>query len=57
VEIPVRVHPKAIRSLEHGALEFEAIPASASWKESGYPHLVRFKLPLAIDDLVLIESR
>lgn len=55
VEIPVRTLPASVRSLTHGALRFESAPAPAPWSEDGFAHLIRFTMPLGVDDLVLLE--
>ncbi len=57
VEVPLRSAPSAVRSLTHGELRFETTPAPAPWNDEGYTHLIRFTMPLGLDDLVLFETR
>src|SRR4029079_10376692 len=57
VELPTRGDAKAVKSLEHGQLSFEAIPVPAPWRNEGFKNVVRFSLPLGDDDLVILENR
>jgi hypothetical protein len=53
VEMPVRQRIASVKSLEHGALKFELVPAVGAWKEEGYEWAVRFEVKLGIDDLMI----
>lgn len=55
VELPTRSPVTAVRSLEHGELRFETVPAPSPWAEEGYTHLQRFSLPLGHDDVIVVE--
>jgi hypothetical protein len=57
VDLPMRGDMKSVKSLEHGQLQFETIPAPSPWQEDGYKNIVRFSLPLGDDDLVVLENR
>lgn len=57
VEMPVRRRVVSVKSLEHGELKFELVPAAAGWKGEGYEWVVRFELKLGVDDLVMLEEQ
>jgi len=57
VEIPTTQEVLEVESLSHGKLKFESAPAADSSREDGYAHVIRFGLPLGIDDLVILRTR
>ncbi len=57
VDLPSSVAVKSVKSLEHGQLPFETIPAPSSWQQEGFKYVSRFSLPLGDDDLVVLEYR
>ncbi len=57
VEVPMRKAVSNVKSLESGALKFRTISAPQPWRTEGYTHLVRFTIPLGLDDLVVMTTR
>ena len=57
VEVPTRNEVAAVKSLEHGPLKFETIPAGAPWREEGFRYVHKFAMPLGDDDLIVLETR
>jgi len=55
VEIPVASEVSRVTSLVHGDLRFESEPVNKTQRRAGYSRLVKFQLPLGIDDLVLLK--
>src|SRR5262249_22016093 len=51
VELATRSEVQAVRSLEHGALKFDMVPALSAWRDQGFKYIQRFELPLGDDDL------
>jgi hypothetical protein len=57
VELPTRTAVRAVKSLAKGTLRFESSSAPTPWREEGYQQVIRFALPLDIDDMVKLETR
>ena len=57
VEIPVASEVSRVTSLVHGDLRFESEPVSKTQRKAGFSRLVKFQLPLGIDDLVLLQRK
>src|SRR5262249_29557800 len=55
IELPVRNKIRSVSSLEHGAIRFETMPASGEWLAEGYSSMIRFQIPLTLDDLILLK--
>ncbi len=56
VELPTRSPVLAVKSLAKGTLSFERAPAMTPWREEGYTEVIRFAIPLDIDDIVILET-
>jgi hypothetical protein len=56
VEVPSRQAFRTVKSLAQGPLRFELVDAASPWREEGYRFVHRFRLPLGLDDLVLLEN-
>jgi hypothetical protein len=57
VEIPTKGKIQEVESLSHGKLKFESAPAADSSRDDGYAHVIRFEMPMDIDDLVILHTR
>ena len=55
VRLPVRLKAKTVRSLLSGNLKFEVSLPSEEPASGGFQHVVGFKLPLGLNDIVLVE--
>jgi hypothetical protein len=56
MEVPTRMEISSVQSLAHGALAFETVAAPNPWRDEGDTYVQRFSMPLADDDLVLLET-
>ncbi len=57
VEVPCRHAVRQVESLSQGKLKFTTAPATGVWREEGYANVIRFELPLDIDDLILLRTK
>lgn len=57
VELPTKSAVVAVKSLAKGSIDFESAAATAPWREEGYTQVIRFALPLDVDDMILLENK
>jgi hypothetical protein len=55
VEVPIRSKIASVKSLEKGKIAFETVRASPALRRDGFTKLVRFTIPLGLDDLILLQ--
>jgi hypothetical protein len=56
IEMPIRNPVSVVTSLEHGNIPFQTVAASKAWRSDGFKKAIRFRMPLGVDDLVLLKN-
>ncbi len=56
IEMPIRNPVSVVTSMEHGNIPFQTVAAAKPWRSDGFKKAIRFRMPLGLDDLVLLKD-